>query len=68
MSREQGARGPRRSGPGAFFSRLLADERGATAIEYGITVALIALVIITAVTKLGTSVNTTFSKAGSAVH
>ncbi len=47
----------------AFFK----DEEGATAVEYGLMVALIAVVIIVAVTTLGTSVSTKFSEAGSAV-
>jgi len=51
-----------------FVSRLVADESGATAIEYGLIVALIAVVIIGAVTTLGTNLNSTMSKAGSAVH
>ena len=48
--------------------RFIADESGATAIEYGLIVALIAVVIISAVTTLGTNLNTTLSKAGSAIH
>jgi pilus assembly protein Flp/PilA len=43
-----------------FVSRFLKDESGATAIEYGLIVALIAVVIITAVTLLGTKLNTAF--------
>jgi pilus assembly protein Flp/PilA len=37
------------------------DESGATAIEYGLIAALIAVVIITGVTAVGTSLSTTFS-------
>lgn len=48
--------------------RLLADERGAAAIEYGLIVALIAVVIIGAVVTLGTNLNTSLSTAGSAVR
>jgi pilus assembly protein Flp/PilA len=48
--------------------RIVADESGATAIEYGLIVALIAVVIIGAVTTLGTNLNTTFSTAGSAIR
>jgi pilus assembly protein Flp/PilA len=36
-------------------------ERGATAVEYGLLVALIAAVIIVAVTALGTRVTTLFT-------
>ena len=49
------------------ISAFLRDETGATAIEYGLIVALIAIVIIGAVTALGTNLNTTLSTAGSAV-
>jgi len=51
-----------------ILSRLLADESGATAIEYGLIVALIAVVIIGAVTTLGTNLNSTMTKAGSAIR
>ena len=51
----------------SFVSRFLANESGATAIEYGLIVALIAVVIIGAVTTLGTNLNTTLSSAGSAI-
>lgn len=37
------------------------DEGGATAIEYGLIAALIAVVIITGVTAVGTKLSTTFS-------
>jgi pilus assembly protein Flp/PilA len=36
------------------------DEEGATAVEYGLMVALIAIVIITAVTLLGNNLSTLF--------
>ena len=36
-----------------LFSRFVRDESGATAIEYGLIAALIAVAIITAVTALG---------------
>ena len=39
----------------------LADERGATAVEYGLMVSLIAVVIITAVTAIGAALNVTFT-------
>jgi pilus assembly protein Flp/PilA len=50
-----------------FISRFVADESGATAIEYGLIVALIAVVIIGAVTTLGTSLNTKLTAAGTAI-
>ena len=40
---------------------LISDESGATMVEYGIMVALIASVCIAVITTLGTSVNTAFS-------
>jgi pilus assembly protein Flp/PilA len=36
------------------------DRRGVTAMEYGLIAALIAVVIITAVTNIGTNLNTKF--------
>ena len=50
-----------------FAARLIQDQSGATAIEYGLIVALIAVVIIGAVTTLGTNLNTSLAKAGSAI-
>lgn len=43
-----------------FVSRFVKDESGATAIEYGLIAALIAVVIIGAVTALGGQLKTTF--------
>ncbi len=43
-----------------MFKQFLADEAGATAIEYGLIAALIAVVIITTVTTLGTQLDSTF--------
>ncbi len=48
-----------------FVSRFMRDESGATAIEYGLIAALIAVVIIGAVTSLGSGVSTTFNKVAS---
>jgi len=50
-----------------FAKRFLKDDSGATAIEYGLIVALIAVVIIGAVTTLGTNLNGSLTKAGSAI-
>lgn len=44
-----------------LFARFVRDEFGATAIEYGLIAALIAVVIIGAVTAVGTSLSTTFT-------
>ncbi len=46
-----------------FVTRFLKDESGATAIEYGLILALIAVVIVTAVTTLGKQINTKFQAA-----
>jgi pilus assembly protein Flp/PilA len=42
-------------------------ERGATAVEYGIMVALIAAVIITVVTTLGGNLSTMFANVASKI-
>ena len=44
-----------------LVSRFIKDESGATAIEYGLIAALIAVVIIAGVTTLGANLNTTFT-------
>ena len=43
-----------------FISKFAKDESGATAIEYGLIAALIAVVIISALTTLGTGVRDNF--------
>ncbi len=47
--------------------RMLASDRGATAVEYGLIVALIALAIITAVTLVGTNLGSLFTEVGNNV-
>lgn len=44
-----------------FFKTLMSDEQGATAIEYGLIAALIAVAAITAMQGLGNELTTTFS-------
>ena len=44
-----------------FVTKFMNDESGATAIEYGLIAALIAVVIITAVTALGSTIKTKFN-------
>ncbi len=51
-----------------FLKTLMKDEEGATAVEYGLMVALIAIVIIAAVTILGTGLSTKFSTVASSVE
>jgi len=43
------------------------DDRGATAVEYGLMVALIAAVIVTAVTLIGTNLTSVFNKVANAI-
>ena len=50
-----------------FVTRFMKDESGATAIEYGLIAALIAVVIIGGATALGTKVGNTFNQVGTAV-
>ena len=50
-----------------MFARFLKDESGATAIEYGLIAALIAVAIIGGVTALGGSVNDTFTAVDDAL-
>ena len=47
--------------------RFIHDERGATAIEYGLIVALIAVVIISALTTVGTGLRAKFNSVNSAL-
>jgi len=44
-----------------MFARFMKDESGATAIEYGLIAALIAVAVIATITTLGTNLNTTFN-------
>ena len=50
-----------------FFKNLLRDEAGATAIEYGLIAALIAVAAITAMQGLGTQLSRTFTKVSSSM-
>jgi pilus assembly protein Flp/PilA len=45
-----------------LFARFAKDESGATAIEYGLIAALIAVALITAATLLGSNISDTFNK------
>ena len=49
------------------LKNFLADESGATAIEYGLIAAGIALVIITAVNGVGSSLKTKFTSISTAL-
>ena len=45
-----------------LFNRFINDESGATAIEYGLIAALIAVAVITALQAVGTELTGTFTK------
>ena len=46
-----------------FLAKLRRNQEGATAIEYGLIAALIAVAAITAMSGLGSQLKTTFTKA-----
>jgi pilus assembly protein Flp/PilA len=46
---------------------VLRDPRGATALEYGLVAALIAVAIIGAVTSLGTKLSDLFTNIGTSI-
>ena len=49
------------------FTAFLRNESGATAIEYGLVAGLIGVVVITAVTRVGTKVSNQFVTLGNAL-
>jgi pilus assembly protein Flp/PilA len=51
-----------------LVGRFLRDETAATAIEYGLIAALIAVVIITALSTIGTRLNTKFTSVSTALR
>jgi pilus assembly protein Flp/PilA len=48
-----------------FFKNMIRDEQGATAIEYGLIAALIAVAAITAMQSLGNELDDTFGNVSS---
>ena len=50
-----------------IVTRFMKSEKGATAIEYGLIAALVAVVIITAVTALGTKLSGVFNSVSSSL-
>jgi pilus assembly protein Flp/PilA len=50
-----------------LVKRFISDERGATAIEYGLIAAGISVAIIAVVQSLGSSLNTTFTSVATAL-
>ena len=53
---------------GSSISRFARDEEAATAAEYGIIAALIAAVIVVAVSSLGTSIKSLFTNLAKTVN
>jgi pilus assembly protein Flp/PilA len=51
-----------------FISRFLKDESGATAIEYGLIAAGIAVAIIAAVNSVGTALNANLGASAAAIN
>jgi pilus assembly protein Flp/PilA len=45
-----------------FLAKLMHDESGVTAVEYGLLAALIAVAAVTIMGTVGTNLSTTFSK------
>jgi pilus assembly protein Flp/PilA len=61
------ARGRKEEVMWKFLARMLRDESGATAIEYGLIAALISVVIIAALTSVGSSLTSTFGNVANAL-
>ena len=53
---------------GLVTKAFLRDEEGATAIEYGLIAALIAVVIIGALSTVGTNLSTSFTAIGTSLN
>ena len=51
-----------------LLAKFIADEKGATAIEYGLIAALIAVVCITALTTTGTNLSASFQSVATALR
>ena len=52
----------------ALLKNFIKNENGATAIEYGLIAALIAVVVITALTTIGTNLNADFTSVATALR
>jgi len=50
-----------------FLHRLIRSESGASAVEYGILVGVIALVVIVAATTLGTNLSSNFNDIANSI-
>lgn len=51
-----------------FIKKIFKNEDGATAIEYGLIAALVAVAAITGMTSLGTKLNTQFTNVGNKLN
>ena len=51
-----------------LFAKFLKDESGATAIEYGLIAALIALAIVTGAGMMGNALDNMFQKIGGSLE
>ena len=51
----------------SIFRKLLKDEQGATAIEYGLIAALISVAAITAFTTVGTNLSSMMTNTGNSL-
>ncbi len=51
-----------------LVARFAKDESGATAIEYGLIAGLISVVILTALSQIGTKLNTKFTNISGALN
>ncbi len=51
----------------SIFKRFLTDNSGATAIEYGLIAALVAVVLIAGLSSLGTSINGVMSNVAGSI-
>jgi pilus assembly protein Flp/PilA len=51
-----------------IIKRFLSDEAGATAIEYGLIAALVAIVIIGGITAVGTKLSTTLTNVSTSLR
>ena len=50
------------------FIKLIKNSKGATAIEYGLIAALIAVAAIVAMQGIGTKLNTTFNNVSNSLN
>jgi pilus assembly protein Flp/PilA len=51
-----------------FLNKLFKNEKGATAIEYGLIAALIAVAAIAAMTNIGKALGTTFNNVSNSLN